>query len=234
MEKFIFTILFFWVLWKVMKRGIDELQSRMEDQAAEQKRRTASRPPAPPSQVRTPAQREQLRPDARRRRPDREETELERLLMEAMKRKDQLEEDDEEATPLVVSEDVSPELVQPEPEEFEPPRRVERPRVARPQTTSRRVEPRRERRRQVRMEQRRMAVPRQPATARTEPRRARMLPTKPATRQVRRAAQKTARRERQELRGIGRLGKKQVRKGIIIAEILGSPKALRDTDSHVI
>jgi hypothetical protein len=112
-------------------------------------------------------------------------------------------------------------------------------------------EPRREARREARVERKRVAHPREPAresareSARERTReRAVAEPTKKRREKTAAAPKPKRRRERARrpvrtgLPGtiplIGRLDKSDIRRGIIIAEILGQPKALRDIDTHVI
>jgi len=231
MEKLIFTFIFFWVIWKVLKRGIDELQSRMDEQKKQQEKQAPQRRPASAA-ARRPVRREPARLESGPRMPAKEGAELERLLMEAMKRKDQLD-DADEAIPLIMTEEKPPEPVHPR--ATQP--RAQQPRVIYRETTvTRRVEPQTDHRREVRVERRRgVAVPREPAASAPEQQLMRISPPL-ARRGVERPRRRMARGRTSaiELAGIGRLGKRSIRKGIIMAEILGAPKALRDIDSHVI
>lgn len=210
MKSLITTIIICWVLWKILKRAIDEMQARMEDQVSRQKKE----PPRPmvSTQVRTTTRPMPARPGV-----SQEEMDLERLLTEALDRKQQME--DDEGIPLVITEQRT---VEPAP-----------PPVERPRTVSRRIEPRVRQRREVRVEHRRVVKPRERAAVESVQKRSQP----PETRARRERPRRRVVRERAhvvELAGIGTLGKGDIRRGIIMAEILGSPKALRDIDSHVI
>ncbi len=223
MKSVITIIIIFWVLWKILKRAIDEMQARMQDQMSRQKKPVPR--PMVSTQRQTPARREPAGPKPARPGVSQEEMDLERLLTEALRRKQQMEGD--EGIPLVITEERT---VEPAP----PP--AERPQVVRQRTVSRRVEPHVRQQREVRVERRRVAMPREPAAV--EPVQW-QVPAAAAPRQRRGEEPRRRRTAREkspvvEPVGIVRLGKRSVLRGVIMAEILGPPKSLRDIDSHVI
>ena len=233
MNKIIFTIFFFWILWKVLKSVLEEIQKRMEEQGPvereslseeawqqrqEQVRagRPATRPSTPTEEAREWRQGEPI--------PGEQETELERWFREALEQKRRVEDATGPPPPVrerVPSEPARPKAKQP---------RAARPREARSQASARRVEPRAEQRRETRVEPRRVVHPRGPAVPEPEAKLREAPPAAPGRRK-RAAGRKPA---FAELAGVADLDLHDIRRGIILAEILGPPKGLGDIDSHVI
>ncbi|UCD57664.1 MAG: hypothetical protein JSV16_00720 [Candidatus Hydrogenedentota bacterium] len=243
MNKFIITLVIIWLAWKVIKSAIEELQQRMEDRMAGDKERrepavdrtsrsrtvprqavpTSSRAPA----SRAPASRETEDWEIGQPMPGDEESELERWFQQALDRKRQMD-DAAGRTPQQVRKRIPP----------EPRRRprVERAQVVHPRRTSRRVEPRTERHREIRVEQKQVARPKEPAAAKPARESREALPEVPEPRRHKKTPKRRAREELglAELVGASEWDMDDIRRGIIIAEILGPPKALGDIDSHVI
>lgn len=230
MNKLIFFFVI-WVIWKVGKPILDKYLQDVQGQLKEQQKRTQ-----PPGDV-TPSQTITTRPATSG------ETEswelgqpvpgeeggddLEHWFQEALERKRQI--GSAPATREAPPPSPIPVQERERAEPFPPPRPARQQREAYPREAQRQAEPRVKRRREVRVEKKRVVVPREPAM------------TEPASKRAKRPGQKKVarRRVRQEpaaerLAGIGRLDMHDVRKGIIIAEILGAPKALREIDSHTI
>lgn len=230
----VLTFFMFWVGWQLFKPVMEGLSKRMEDMANPQQKRPTTfaegrphrhespREQALPGRQTTFAQgrphRHEAPPEPRswelgRPLPGDEESDMERLFGEAMERKRRMG---------------TTEVARPQSREYpapEPARpRAAQPRVAPPRTRPPRVEP-------ARVTHPKGPAPSRPARRPSEPRRA-----APRRRESvegrRRAAGK--RHARPALAGLCKLDKNDIRRGIIMAEILGSPKALRDTDSHVI
>jgi hypothetical protein len=213
MNKFILTLFFLWIVWKALKSVIEEIQRRAEKMSSGQ----GGRPDLPaPQAARRPAPRPSPEPEEWELGepiPGGEESELERWYREAMERKRKVGR-----------------TVQPAP----PPSARERMRAqpARP----RRAEPRIARRREPVAEQVRVVPPREPVAPRPAPERWQAPPQPPEPRKFRQMRRREARGERTlaELVEWGEWDLDDVRRGIIIAEILGPAKALKDIDTHVI
>ncbi len=191
-----------------LKRGPDVVAGQKRDLPQEQPtpRPHAERHEPIPRQMRHPA-------------PAGPEDELQRLFREGLKRRRQMGAPARRPQPPK----------QPAYTERAQPRREERP------TVLPRPEPRIERPYAVPEEQRpvfRMPEPPPfPAARRMEP-----LPELPKRRKTRETVEREVREKppMPELLSLGRWDLNELRKNIIVAEILGPPKALRDIDSHVI
>ena len=218
MNKLIITLFIIWIVWKVIRSVIEELQARMKQQMPQMPERPAARPPvSPASRAQTAGEPDEFEFDDAA--FEEEDSDLERWFSEAMERKRQIDEVDD-AIPLPVSERARP----------KPPRPT-----AQPEAVTRRSEPRVERRHEVRVAHRRVAQPREPVAVQPPPKRPERAVA--AAQRAEKPARRPRRRERHaipELAGIGKLDKRDIRRGIILAELLGTPKALRDIDSHVI
>jgi len=211
MNKFLITLFVFWVIWKVAKSAFEDLQKRMQDQQDPQRRQPA--PPVGASPRRETPQSAEPFPGVQSEGWEGGETEsggelseIERLFGEALELKRR----------------VGGAAQQQQPQAQRPQKAY--PRVAQQRTASRRVEPRR------------VARPREPAVAeevrdRAKPAQARPKRRKPAVPR-RRAAREGAVRAAPAI--IGKLDKDDIRRSIVMAELLGPPKALRDIDAHVI
>jgi hypothetical protein len=243
MNKIVFTIIFFWILWKVLKSVLEEIQKRMEDQGLggreglseetperdQQQLRTrpsAGRPTAP-----TREPQEWSRGDPV---PGEEESELEHWFREAMEHKQRMEDATLPSSPpgqRAPPEPARPQAAQPRPAQP----RAARPQPARPRGPVRRVEPRIEHRREARVERQRVVHPSEPVVP-TAVEHREAPPAAPRPRKGRRERTRAPRRKRAgaDLAGIGGLDLHDVRRGIILAEILGPAKGLGDIDSHVI
>ncbi|GAB4332796.1 MAG: hypothetical protein Kow0099_04570 [Candidatus Abyssubacteria bacterium] len=200
----IITLIVLWVAWKILQSVIEEVQTRAERRKLEeaQAQRAAARTRLPTRSA--PPSRE---PEARQAGPPETVMEaMERLYRDALERKRQLERTTapHPAPPI-------PELPHTE--------------------TGRRAEPPPwppappPRRKTVRVEQRRVVRPQRPAAPQKPPAQI----TNPYERQHAVHA-KTPQPFGETL--IGRLGPNELRKGILLAEILGPPKALRASDSY--
>jgi len=248
-NKIIFTIIFFWILWKVLKSVLEEIQKRMEDQGlggreglseetpekGQQQLRTrpsAARPTAP-----TREPQEWSRGDPV---PGEEESELEHWFREAMEHKQRMEDATLPSPPpgqRAPPEPARPQAAQPraaQPRAAQP--QPAQPQPARPRGPVRRVEPRIEHRREARVERQRVVHPSEPVVPRPAVEHREAPPAVPRPREGRRERARAPRRKRggAELAGIGELDLHDVRRGIILAEILGPAKGLGDVDSHVI
>ena len=234
MNKIVFTLIFFWVLWKVLKSVLEEIRKRMENQgpveresiseeAAQQRQEQlrASQPEShQPVPMPEPQEWRQGEPI-----PGEEEIELERWFREALEHKQQAEDTAVAAPPArdrVPSEPARPQAAQ--------------PRVARPRAPAPRVEPPAEHRRETRVERRRVVAPRGPAVPEPEAKRREAPPAAGGRRKRQERLERGAGRKPAfaELAGIADLDLHDIRRGIILAEILGPPKGLSDVDSHVI
>jgi hypothetical protein len=228
-----YLIIFFilWGVWKVAKPALDKYLQDVQGQLKEQQEKTR-----PPGEV-TPSQTVTTRPATSG------ETEswelgqpvpgeeggddLEHWFQEALERKRQIG-----SAPATREAPPPPPVPVQEPERaepFPPPRPARQQRAAYPREAQRQVGSRAERHREVRVEKKRVVVPREPAAQQPKPKRAQHPGQKKVARRRVRQEPAVAR-----LAGIGRLDMHDVRKGIIIAEILGAPKALREIDSHTI
>jgi len=206
MNKFLITLFVFWVIWKVAKSAIEELQKRMQDQQDPQRRQPA--PPVGASPRRETPQSAEPFPGVQSEGWEGGETESGGELSE-------IERLFGEA--LELKRRVGGAAQQQQPQAQRPQKAY--PRVAQQRTTSRRV-----------------ARPREPAVAeevrdRAKPAQARPKRRKPAAPR-RRAAREGAVRTAPAI--IGKLCKNDIRRSIVMAELLGPPKALRDIDAHVI
>jgi hypothetical protein len=232
-NKFILFLFFIWIIWKALQSVIEEIRARMEKEARKQPellkrppdvapRRREDAPhgqPLPSPDLREPALRQMGRPA-----PARLEDELQRLFREGLKRKRQMAPPAHKLPPTnepSYAERARPNLGEP--------RREEKI------TVLRRQEPPIERPRATRVEQRQVALPQEP-------------PPAPAAKQwspppeiaKRRRERETAERDVREKPPIPDLvdlvawDLNEIRRGFVIGEILGPPKALRDVDSHVI
>jgi len=227
----VLTFFLFWVGWQLFKPVMEGLSKRMEDLARPQQgkpttfaqgrphRDESPQEQALPGRQTTFAQgkphRHEAPPEPRSRElgqplPGDEESDLERLFGEAMERKRRLE---------------TTEAARPQSREYPAPAQ---PRAAPPRTRPQRVPQRVEPARATRP---RGPAPSRPARRPSKPRRA--APRRRESVEARRRAA-GERHARSALAGLGGLDKNDIRRGIIMAEILGSPKALRDIDSHVI
>lgn len=206
----VLTFFMFWVGWQLFKPLMEELQQRAEKTMADQRARV-ERDAALRGQEQT-ASRSATAPPPEPKSwepgqplPGDGESDLERLFDEAMERKRRLE---------------TTEAARPQSREHPAPAQ---PRAAPPRTRPQRVP--------QRVEPARVARPRgpaRPARRPSEPRRA--APRRRESVEARRRAV----RKQPALAGLCELDKNDIRRGIIMAEILGSPKALRDIDSHII
>jgi len=231
MDKLIFFFII-WVIWKVGKPILDKYLQDVQGQLKEQQEKT--RPPGEVTHTRTVTTRPETSGETESWElgqavpGEKSGDELEQWFQEALERKRQIG-----GAPATREAPPPPPIPMQEPERaepFPPPRPARQQQAAYPREAQRRAEPRVERHREVRVAKKRAVVSREPAAAAPKPKR-----TKPP------AQRKVARRRvRQEptvarLAGIGRLDMRDVRKGIIIAEILGAPKALREEiGSHTI
>jgi hypothetical protein len=229
MNKFIITLVIFWVIYKAVQQGLAELRRRMEEMTGEKR----MQPPLAPTRTvthrvttRQPVSSSAHRPGATTTDESaipRTESELEHWFREALERKQALEHADE-TVELFRVETPPPPATQPSAMQPSTPR----PQPARRQPRQRQAEPR-----VVVHEQRRRAErPREPmaVTPPMERSQARALePTRARRRRV---------RERSDAAGpphfLAGLDQRDIRKGIVLAEILGTPKGLRDIDTHVI
>ena len=223
----VLTFFMFWVGWQLFKPVMEGLSKRMEDLARPQQGRPTTfaqgrphghespREQALPGRPTTFAQgrphRHEAPPEPRiwelgQPLPGDEESDLERLFGEAMERKRRLG---------------TTEAARPQSREYPVPAR---PRAAQPRTKPQRVEP-------ARVTRPRGPAPSRPARKPSKPRRA--APRRRESVEARRRAA-GERPARPALAGLCKLDKNDIRRGIIMAEILGPPKALRDIDSHVI
>lgn len=243
MNKIIFTLIFFWVLWKVLKSVLEEIQKRMEDQGLDRRKSfPAESPEGETQQLRTRPPVPRPAPPAREPQewrsgdpvPGEEESELERWFRQAVEHKKRMK--DAAAPPpsgrRTPSEPVRPQPAQPR--ETRP--RAAQPRAAQPRAPVRRVEPRVEYRRETRAERQRVVHPVEPVVTRPPVEHREVSPAMPRPRKGRRERVQAPRRTRAGagLAGIGELDLHDVRRGIILAEILGPAKGLGDIDSHVI
>ncbi len=163
--------------------------------------------------------------------PGKQEDELEKWYREALERKRQLSEA-AAPPPPPAGERMPLQPARPRPAQPRP----TQSRVLQPHPPQRRVEARVEHRRQVHVERRRVAHPREPV-AHEPARRHREAPAAtPKPHEFMRMPKRETRQRRglAELVGAGEWDMNDIRRGIIIAELLGSPKALGDIDSHVI
>lgn len=232
MNKFILTLFIVWILWKVFKSVIEEIQQRLErHMGGEEKEmfsdvarrsRTLPRQPISADSSREPHTWELGQPI-----PGKEEDELEKWYREALERKRQLSGARPQAGERMPREPARPQPAQP---------RQAQPGVLHPRPTQRRVEPRVERRHEARMERRRVAQPREHVAHEPARRRREEPALTPKPPEFKRAPKRETRRGRglAELVGAGEWDMNDIRRGIIIAEILGRPKGLTDIDSHVI
>jgi hypothetical protein len=227
MDKLIFFFVI-WVIWKVGKPILDKYLQDVQGQLKEQQKGT--QPPVDVTHSRTVTTRPATSGETEswelgQPAPGEEGgDELEQWFQEALERKRQIagapsaRQASPPPPPISVRE---PECAEP----FPPPRPARQQREASPREAQRRVEPRVERH----WESQRVVVPREPAMAEPGPKRAKHPGQGKGARQRVRQGPAVAR-----LAGIGRLDMHAIRKGIIIAEILGPPKALREIDSHII
>lgn len=229
MNKLIITLLFLWIGWKVLQSIFEELQTRMEDRGSDKPEGEDFELESPPARRQAPTV---SRPrQTRRAEVDREsglppsgqkESDLERWYREAQARRRQL-------GGMGEKEQHPRETVRREPGRQRAPSPP-------PQPVLRRAEPRA--RTQWEREVERVTV-RRPRESRVEAERVRReravpppVPSRKSRKARKRAAAKTS--ETLWLRSIGRLDKQGIRRGIIMAEILGPPKALRDIDSRLV
>ncbi|RJP68225.1 MAG: hypothetical protein C4532_13180 [Candidatus Abyssobacteria bacterium SURF_17] len=221
--KFLVTLFIIWVLWRVLRSVIDDLQRRMEEQQRENEKRTASGTSR--RSVPQPAQRQTMRPagggpDAEK--PGQGETDLERWYREALERKRRLA-----GTTRPRGEPAAVERTQ-----------VKRPseiRVERPERIAR-VEPQVRRRREELPARPAVISPRERKAP--EPEKERPYAHAATTRPKRfREAPKTGISQKPALADFLAGGTWQlddVRRGIVFAEILGPPKAFGDIEAHVV
>jgi len=229
MNKIIFTIFFFWIIWKVLKSILEEVQKRMEDEGS-MKREDVTRETATQryEQLQTPRSATRAAESAREPEewhagqpiPGQEESELERWFREAAEDKQEME---ETAVPPPRARERAPAA---------PPRR----RPTQPRAPARRAEPRVVHPREKQVERRRVVHARGPAVPEPEPKRREAPPAAPGRRKQRERRECADGRKPAfaEMAGFGKLDLDDVRRGIILAEILGPPKGLGDIDSHVI
>lgn len=152
-------------------------------------------------------------------------SDLERLFTEAMEQKMGMEQSPAQARRGVVQPTAPQQrIAQPRPEVESDPWIPAQP------------EPRREVRREVRVERESVARPSRREAARQAVEKAKPRPVRAGTRKRREPPRRAARvAPSAQIPLLGRLNKNDVRRGIIIAEILGVPKGLRDNiESHVI
>ena len=227
----VLTFFMFWVGWQLFKPVMEGLSKRMEDMARPQQGRPTTFAEGRPHRHESPQEqalpgrqptfaqgkphRHEAPPEPKswdlgQPLPGDEESDLERLFGEAMERKRRLG---------------TTEAARPQSREYPAPARprAAQPRAAPPRTRPQRAPPRVEPARATRPR-----GPARPARRPSEPRRA--APRRRESVEARRRAV----RKQPALAGLGELDKNDIRRGIIMAEILGSPKALRDIDSHII
>ena len=226
----------FWVGWQLFKPVMEGLSKRMEDMARSQQEKPTTFAQGRPHRGESPQEqalpgrpttfaqgrphRHEAPPEPKswelgQAQPGGEETDLERLFGEAMERKRRMG---------------TTEAARPQSREYPVPARprAAQPRAAQPRTRPQRVPPR--------AEPARTARPRKPVSSRPARR-----PSKPRRAAPRRRESVEARRRaagerpaRPALACLGEMDKNDIRRGIIMAEILGPPKALRDINPHVI
>jgi hypothetical protein len=223
-------LLFLWIAWKVFGSIFEEMQARKRRQQTLDTEETISQPPSrrvPP--VARPAERTMAStPSASTPPPmDKEERDIERLLREAMARKHQPMESPEKARPqptkVTYVERQTVETISPMRQKTLPP--IEEHRFKPPPP----MEPYHHRLQSPPVEHRKVVQKR--VIRRVEPVPARQAPRLPE------AAAKLVAPPRVRRRGRGArsfplfltdgLNKCEVRKGIVMAEILGEPKAFR-------
>jgi hypothetical protein len=224
--KYIWMVIFFLFLSRVIKKAIDEAQARTGGQTPGQQKKPAPRP-LTSAQARTPAKPEPASWELGQQMPGEGVSDLEKMFGEAMKRKRQLD----------GSEEKPPEPVQPKTVQTRATRpRAPQTRAPQPRAKPMQVEPRVEHRREVGVRRSRVAMPQEPVAVEPELKRPEPAHAVPKGRGEKRARRRGVhqRSSVSELPGIGRLGKRSIRRSIVMAEILGTPKGLRDIDSHVI
>ncbi len=221
-----------WVVWKVAKPILDKYLQDVQGQLKEQQKGT--QPPGDVTHSRTVTTRPATSGETEswelgQPAPGEEgDNELERWFQEALERKRQIggapsaRQASPPPPPIPMRE---PECAEP----FPPPRPARQQREASPREAQRQAEHRVERNREVRVEKKRVVVPREPAMAEPGPKHAKRPGQGKGARQRVRQEPAVAR-----LAGIGKWDMHDIRKGIILAEILGAPKALREIDSHII
>ncbi len=224
MNKLIITLLFLWIGWKVLQSIFEELQTRMEDRGSDKPEGEDFELESPPARRQAPTV---SRPrQTRRAEVDREsgfprsgqkESDLERWYREAQARRRQLGGMGEKEQ---------------QPREPVPQRAPSPP----PQPVLRRAEPRARTQWEREVERVTVRRPREPRVEAERARRARAVPPPVPSRKPQRARKRAAAKTSETLwlRSIGRLDKQGIRRGIIMAEILGPPKALRDIDSRLV
>ena len=233
MKSIVVTLFILWIFWKVAKSAIEEMQQRMQNQSPDARRKAMPpREGAPPVplQSRTSASHEPDEWEIGEPVPGEEQSELESWFQEALEHKRTIEKADR-GIPPEVTERIPPQPPRPR---SRPPRMEPRPApppMPKPQPAARHAEPRTEHRREVRVKRKRVVRRREPVAAR--PAQA-QEPRRPARRRREIGQRRIQRPVTPHLKTIGKLNMNDVRRGIILAEILGTPKALRDIDSHVI
>ncbi len=156
-------------------------------------------------------------------------SDLERLFTEAMERKMGIKQSPGQAR----RQTARPNVAQQRPQQQRPQRQRPEPEADSwiPAQPASHPQPRRE----VKSERKRVARPREREAVAPAAKAAKQRPTRAGTRkrreQPRRAAQA---KPSKQIPLIGRLDKCDIRRGIILAEILGPPKGLGDIESHVI
>jgi hypothetical protein len=257
MDNLIFIAVVCWFVWKAIKSAKEKARQSSQQQTPPQQRRQApfaqgrphghEPPPAPASiQRQKPfAQGQPHRHEAPREQaslPSRQSpgykgeqptslgdalSDMERLFAEAMERKRGIEQAPDRGRPQVARPMPAQQRPEPEADPWIPPK----PEPEADPWIPSQPDPRRK----VRVERQQVARPRKREAAKPAPKTAKPPP----------APAKVRKREKQRLRVIqrkpagtipilGTLNMNDVRKGIILAEILGPPKALKDIDSHVI
>ncbi|MBI5115005.1 hypothetical protein HZA56_00865 [Candidatus Poribacteria bacterium] len=235
MNKFILSLFFIWIIWKVLQSVSEEIRARMEKEARKQPellkrspnvapRRGENAPreqplPPPSPDLREPALRQTGRPA-----PARPEDELQRLLLEGLKRKRQMAPPTHRPAPT--KEAAYTERPMPKLEEEGREEKI---------TVLQRREPPIEHRRPARVEQRRVARPQEPPPAPATRQWASPSET-PKRRRVRETVERGVREKPPvlDLMDFVEWDLNEIRRGFVIGEILGPPMALRDADSHLI
>ena len=220
----VLTFFMFWVGWQLFKPVMEGLSKRMEELAKSQQRGPTTFAEGRPHRHESP--REQALPGGQttfaQGKPHRHEAPPEPRSWELGQPQPGDEESDLERLFGEAMERKrrlgTTEATRPQSREHPAPAR---PRAAQPKTRPQRVEP-------ARVARPRGPAPSRPARKPSKPRRA-----APRRRESVEARRRTARKQ-PALAGLCELDKNDIRRGIIMAEILGSPKALRDIDSHII
>ncbi len=244
LDRTVLTFFVIWIGWQLIKSVLESLQDRAREQLNPQQGRKSTfaqgrdhRHEAPGPQplpggrstfaTGRPHRHQAQRPPGggERSSPLESLSDLERLFTEAMERKIGMEQSPAQARRRAVQPTAPQQrIAQPRPEAESDPWIPAQP------------EPRREVRREVRVERERVARPSRREAARQAVEKAKARPARAGTRKRREPPRRAARvAPSAQIPLLGRLNKNDVRRGIIIAEILGSPKGLRDDiESHVI